>query len=73
MYQIRREVWPRRLVADEPAAHQDEANLLRITHLAHHMAAGRSAVLVATHDERFLAEVDAMLRMDCDRVRAVGA
>jgi len=49
---------PRLIVADEPTAHQDEANTLRVAGLLREAAGAGSAVLVATHDPRVLGETD---------------
>jgi putative ABC transport system ATP-binding protein len=55
---------PRILVADEPTAHQDEANVRRISELLTATAAEGAAVLVATHDRRLLDTVDAVIRLE---------
>lgn len=51
------------LVADEPTAHQDERNGDRILGALVDCAAHRSAVVIATHDERLLAGVDRIVRL----------
>lgn len=55
---------PRLLVADEPTAHQDEANADRVFSLLRRAAASSSAVLIATHETRFLAQFDRIVTMD---------
>lgn len=59
---------PAVLIADEPTAHQDEANAARV--VAQLVAAARSgsAVLVATHDHRLLPAVDLVLRLTDGRL-----
>ena len=54
---------PRVLVADEPTSHQDEDHALDVAALLHETAADGSAVLIATHDERVLAGVDRVVRI----------
>lgn len=56
------------LVADEPTAHQDEQNALVVAG-ALRAAADRSVgVVVATHDERVLAQVDRVIRIADGRI-----
>jgi putative ABC transport system ATP-binding protein len=51
------------LVADEPTAHQDEANAVKIMDALLRAAAAGACVLVATHEERLLHLVDRVLTM----------
>jgi putative ABC transport system ATP-binding protein len=55
---------PRILVADEPTAHQDEANADRIFSMLELVASTGSAVIVATHETRLLARADRVIRME---------
>ncbi len=55
---------PRILVADEPTAHQDEANADRIFSMLERAASTGSAVIVATHETRLLARADRVIRME---------
>ncbi len=52
---------PRVLVADEPTSHQDEANVIRVLAALHETTRTGSAVLVATHDPRVIAQGDRVL------------
>lgn len=49
---------PKLLVADEPTAHQDEANAVRIMSCLRAVADRGGCVIIATHDDRLLADVD---------------
>ncbi len=49
---------PRLLVADEPTAHQDEANAIRIMSRLRSVADRGGCVIIATHDDRLLVDVD---------------
>lgn len=55
---------PRILVADEPTAHQDEANADRIFAMLERTAAAGSAVIVATHETRLLERAHRVIRME---------
>lgn len=55
---------PRVLVADEPTAHQDEANADRIFSMLQRAAAAGSAVIIATHETRLLERADRVIRME---------
>jgi putative ABC transport system ATP-binding protein len=55
---------PQILVADEPTAHQDEANVQRIAALLAASAEEGAAVLVATHDPRLLDAVDTVIDLE---------
>ena len=55
---------PRLLVADEPTAHQDEANVDLVFSMLEQAAQAGSAVLVATHEVRLLERVDRIVRID---------
>lgn len=61
---------PALLVADEPTAHQDEANVERIVELLRAAALAGSAVIVATHDPRVLALVDRVVELLDGRIVA---
>ncbi len=54
---------PRLLVADEPTAHQDERRADMVMAVLRQVAERGGAVLVATHDDRLLAQVDRIARM----------
>ena len=54
---------PRLLVADEPTAHQDERRADMVMAVLRGVTALGGGVLVATHDERLLAQVDRVARM----------
>ena len=54
---------PRVLVADEPTAHQDERRADMVMSVLRGVAARGGAVLVATHDDRLLAQVDRVAYM----------
>lgn len=54
---------PKLLIADEPTAHQDEANTLLVASLIKEAALAGSAVLIATHDSRVLAEADVVIEI----------
>lgn len=56
------------LVADEPTSHQDEGNALVVAGMLRRAAASGTAVLIATHDERILAEADEVIRIESGRV-----
>jgi putative ABC transport system ATP-binding protein len=56
-------VRPALLIADEPTAHQDEANADRVVGVLRRCAAAGSGVLLATHDERLLGSVDRILHL----------
>ncbi|MEA5558057.1 ABC transporter ATP-binding protein [Nodularia spumigena] len=56
-------VRPALLIADEPTAHQDEANADRVVAILRRCAAEGSGVVLATHDERLLGSVDRILRL----------
>ena len=58
---------PRVIVADEPTSHQDEDHALDVAALLHESAEAGSAVLIATHDERVLAGVDTVVRIEDGR------
>lgn len=55
---------PRLLIADEPTAHQDEANSNRVFAILQRAAHHGSAVLVATHEIRLLEQVDRVVTME---------
>lgn len=55
---------PRLLVADEPTAHQDEANADLVFSMLEQAAKAGAAVLVATHEVRLLERVDRIVRID---------
>lgn len=59
---------PTLLVADEPTAHQDEANARRIIELIVAAARAGSAVLVTTHDQRALPSFDRVIAMRDGRI-----
>ena len=59
---------PRLVVADEPTAHQDERNGDLVMAALTDVVRGGGAVLVATHDERVLASVDRVVRLEDGRV-----
>jgi ABC-type lipoprotein export system ATPase subunit len=63
---------PALLVADEPTAHQDEANAGRVVELLVDAAHRGSAVLVTTHDRRTLARFDRVLEMSDGRITEAG-
>lgn len=63
-------VRPTLLVADEPTAHQDEANASLIMTELRQLVARGSAVLVATHEQRVLASVDRAVVMEDGRIIA---
>jgi len=54
---------PRLLAADEPTAHQDEANAMMIMGQLRDLAKRGSAILVATHEARILEKVDRVITM----------
>lgn len=54
---------PRLLVADEPTAHQDERRADLVMAVLRGVTAQGGGVLVATHDERLLAQFDRVARM----------
>jgi ABC-type lipoprotein export system ATPase subunit len=54
---------PRLLVADEPTAHQDERRADLVMAVLRGVTASGGGVLVATHDDRLLAQVDRVARM----------
>ena len=54
---------PRILVADEPTAHQDEANADRIFSMLERAAEAGSAVIVATHEARLLERAHRVIEM----------
>ena len=56
------------VVADEPTSHQDEEHALDVAALLHESAEAGSAVLIATHDERVLADVDTVVRIEDGRL-----
>lgn len=56
-------VRPALLIADEPTAHQDEANADRVVDILRRCAAEGSGVVLATHDERLLGSVDRILHL----------
>lgn len=51
------------LIADEPTAHQDEANVERIVEYLRGAVAAGTGVLVATHDARVLALTDRVVEL----------
>lgn len=55
---------PRLLVADEPTAHQDEANADLVFSMLQQAARAGSAVLVATHEVRLLEQVDRIITIN---------
>jgi putative ABC transport system ATP-binding protein len=55
---------PRVLIADEPTAHQDEANADRIFSMLERAAAAGSGVIIATHETRLIERADRVIRMD---------
>jgi putative ABC transport system ATP-binding protein len=59
---------PLMLVADEPTAHQDEANAMRILAALRNHTTRDSTVLIATHDERILPAVDRVIRLEYGRI-----
>lgn len=59
---------PRVLVADEPTSHQDEDHALDVAALLRETARDGSAVLIATHDDRVLAGVDRVVRIENGRL-----
>ncbi|MDH3755500.1 MAG: ATP-binding cassette domain-containing protein [Acidimicrobiia bacterium] len=59
---------PALLVADEPTAHQDEANADRVMAALARCAAQGSTVLVATHDQRMIEGLDRVLFMSNGRL-----
>jgi ABC-type lipoprotein export system ATPase subunit len=59
---------PTLLVADEPTAHQDEANARRVIDLLVSAARAGSAVLVTTHDHRALPAFDRVIAMRDGRI-----
>lgn len=63
---------PRLLVADEPTAHQDEANSDRVLAILQRAAAEGSAVLVATHETRLLERVDRVVAMESGSIVETG-
>jgi putative ABC transport system ATP-binding protein len=54
---------PTLLIADEPTAHQDEANTLLVAELMRSAAGSGSSVLIATHDPRVLAVADVVIEI----------
>lgn len=54
---------PRLLVADEPTAHQDEANADLVFSVLEQAALAGSAVLLATHEVRLLERVDRIVEI----------
>lgn len=54
---------PRLVVADEPTAHQDEANADRVVGAMAELAAQGTCVLLSTHDPRVVAGCEHVLRM----------
>lgn len=54
---------PRLLVADEPTAHQDERHADQVMSMLANVASEGGAVLVATHDDRLLANVDRVIHL----------
>jgi putative ABC transport system ATP-binding protein len=61
---------PKLLVADEPTAHQDERRADMVMAVLRDVAARGGAVLVATHDDRLLAQMDRVARMSDGRLAA---
>lgn len=61
-------VHPALLVADEPTAHQDEANAYRVMEVLASCTRTGSGVLVSTHDERVLPWLTRTLRIESGRV-----
>jgi cell division transport system ATP-binding protein len=59
---------PRLLLADEPTGNLDDANVHRILALFEQIAAGGTAVLVATHDERLIGNRREVLRLEHGRL-----
>ena len=57
-------------MADEPTAHQDEANADRVLSVLRDKAAEGSAVVVSTHDRRLLPAFDRQLHLEFGRVVA---
>lgn len=62
---------PLLLVADEPTAHQDEANALGVAAVIASITERGGAAIVATHDDRILDGFDRVLRLDDGRLSAV--
>ncbi len=62
---------PQVVIADEPTAHQDEANGALIIDLLAETAANGAAVIVATHDPRVVGRVDRAIEMTDGRLGPV--
>jgi putative ABC transport system ATP-binding protein len=55
------------IVLDEPTSHQDEAHADLVAHQLLELARAGSAVLVATHDPRLVAEADQVVHLHAGR------
>jgi putative ABC transport system ATP-binding protein len=63
-------VGPAVIVLDEPTSHQDEAHADLVAHQLLELARAGSAVLVATHDPRLVAEADQVVHLHAGRHHA---
>jgi len=61
---------PAVIVLDEPTSHQDEAHADLVAHQLLELARAGSAVLVATHDPRLVAEADQVVHLHAGRHHA---
>jgi len=63
---------PAVVVLDEPTSHQDEAHADLVAHQLLELARAGSAVLVATHDPRLVAEADQVVHLHAGRRHHAG-